>query len=168
MTEARPVQIKSSRDLLRAPDKQAAPAGIELYDRRDITVRWYSRLDGREHVFTGTIRLLNVTELARAANGFLRLTGGVQFDLLPSEVRNRLWLQSKLFVMLDGQPGADGLLDAFDTDRLLLVSVYQEVDKLEAECFRDVLGEGEGEPGQPRVVVASRRSVAPTSSAATP
>lgn len=167
MTETRPVSIKSSREMFRPPEP-AASSVPELHDRRNISVRWFDRANGREQVFTGQIRVLTVPELSRAVAGFVRLTGGAPFDTLPTELRNRLWVHAKLFVMLDGQPGSTALLDAFDTDRFLLVAVFQEVDKLEAECFRDVLGEGEGMSGSSRVVVATSRVTTPAAPSANP
>jgi len=161
MTDARPVTLKSSRDLLKSAEAPPVTA-LEMHDRRNITVRWFSRSEGRENVFTGQIRILSVPELHRAVLGFARLTGGVLFDALPIDIRTRLWIHARLFVMLEGQPGSSTLLDACDTDRTLLYSVWQEVDKLEAECFRDVLGEGEGSAGTPRVVVATSRASAAT------
>lgn len=166
MEDTRPVSI-STRDMLRDP-KTPDASGVELYDRRTISVRWYDRRLGRPGSFVGQIRIPSVPDLSRAAALFARLTGGVAFENLAPEVRNRHWLVAKLFAILDGQPGADALLDAFDHDRALLVAVWQEVDRLEAECFRDVLAASEGVAGAPRVVVEARRAVAPASPAATP
>ena len=61
---------------------------------------------------------------------------------------------------IEGQQGSEALIDACDYDRYLLAGVIGEVDRLEAECFHNLLAEGEGPAGDPRVVVTSSRTVA--------
>lgn len=156
----RPVQIKPAREQFREPAPKDVDPVVDLPDRRRVHVRWFSRRENRLLEFSGEIHILGTLEIMKAAAAFLRVTGGLTYETIPSEARNRIWPQAKLSVMLEGQPGSEALVDACDYDRLLLASVMSEVDQLESDCFRNLLAEGEGAAGQPRVVVTTSRSVA--------
>lgn len=166
----RQVEVKSTREQMAAAVKPAPPdtPPVEFSDRADLTADWYDRKTKRNCHFEGEIRVLGAPELMKASTMFIRVTGGVPFEMIPTELRNRLWPQAKLTVMLEGQRGADQLIDAMDYDKPLLALVVGEVDKLEAACFRNLLAESEGVEGAPRVVVTSRPAVATATPTAPP
>jgi hypothetical protein len=167
----RPVQIKTAppaREQFREPSPVDADPVVDFPDRRRVRVQWFSRKENRQCEFSGEIRVLGTLEIMRASAAFLRVTGGLTYETIPSEARNRIWPQAKLSVMLEGQPGYEKLVDACDHDRYLLAAVMSEVDQLESDCFRNILGAGEGTAGQPRVVVTTSRSTAPASPSVPP
>lgn len=162
------VQTKTLRERATPPKDSSPTPVIDFADRAFIDVSWYSRLTGEHHEFNGVIRVLGVNDLLRAASLFNRVVGSVPYETIPSEIRNRVWPQVKLMTMFEEQDGGRDLVDACDTDKLLLVSVMQEVDRLEAECFRGVLAASEGVEGTPRVVVATRRTASSTTPSSPP
>jgi|GEM_PF-4842130 len=162
------VQTKSLRERANPPKDNAQPQLIDFADRAYLDVKWFDRVAGEHREFSGTIRVLSISDLIEASAAFNRVITGVPYETIPPEVRNRLWPQAKLIIMFKDQPGGLKLVDACDVDRALLASIVQEVERLEADCFRHVLGPGEGDEGAPRVVVATRRAVAASTSAAVP
>lgn len=147
----------SAREAMAKSDPQPPVQETSLVDRRGITVRWLSRRAGRWLSFTGEIRVLGLMDLMNASTRFAKVTNGVPYDQIPSEVRSKMWPVAKLVVMFDGQKGSEALLDDLESDTVLLSAVLGEVTRLESDCFLGVLVEGEGEPGAPRVVVATSR-----------